>query len=148
MTCTENALQFSGVFINLCWLFCRCKVVALDMRHHGESRLDSEDGEINMSRETLQTDVLAIWTALFGDTQPPTVLVGHSLGGAVAIWTALAKDGIPTLEGLIVIDVVEGTAVGTPPSSLTPTTAMPCCTEQVLYIVRGSCDVIGYQGQK
>lgn len=45
---------------------------------------------------------------------PPTVLVGHSMGGALAVWAA-SKDvggGIPGVEGVCVIDVVEGTALG------------------------------------
>jgi protein phosphatase methylesterase 1 len=91
---------------------CRFKVVAMDMRHHGESEAGDEGSEMDMSRETLQADAVAVWEALFGETHPPAVLVGHSVGGAIAIWTALAAEGISTLEGIIVIDVVEGTAVG------------------------------------
>jgi pimeloyl-ACP methyl ester carboxylesterase len=41
-----------------------------------------------------------------------TVLVGHSMGGAAAVWAAASKR-IPSLDGVVVIDVVEGTALGT-----------------------------------
>jgi protein phosphatase methylesterase 1 len=87
-------------------------VVALDMRHHGQTVCDdSEDAELDFMRDTLKEDVLGVWSAMFADEAPPTVLVGHSVGGAIAVWAALTE-GIPTLEGLIVIDVVEGTALG------------------------------------
>ena len=67
-----------------------------------------------------------------GDTDPPLVLVGHSMGGALAVHTALRNDalnnndtlsgddadqessdynGIHNLVGICVIDVVEGTAM-------------------------------------
>lgn len=39
---------------------------------------------------------------------PPIILVGHSLGGAVAV-DAASK--IPAVEGVCVIDIVEGTAM-------------------------------------
>lgn len=41
---------------------------------------------------------------------PPTVLVGHSMGGAIAVHAA-ALAGIGSLAGVVVIDVVEGTAI-------------------------------------
>lgn len=41
---------------------------------------------------------------------PPIVLMGHSMGGAVAV-RAASEDFIPGLAGLAVIDVVEGTAM-------------------------------------
>jgi hypothetical protein len=41
----------------------------------------------------------------------PTLLVGHSMGGALAVRAAASK-AISGLEGVVVIDVVEGTALG------------------------------------
>lgn len=41
---------------------------------------------------------------------PILILMGHSLGGAVAIKLA-ASGNIPNLQGLIILDVVEGTAL-------------------------------------
>ena len=38
---------------------------------------------------------------------PPIILVGHSMGGALAVHTA-ARDYIKNLIALVVIDVVEG----------------------------------------
>ena len=86
------------------------RVAALDLRGHGESpHMD------DMSSEALATDVCDVWNAKYGQggDPPPTVLLGHSLGGAVAI--KAAKRGIPTLAGLIVMDVVEGTALASLP---------------------------------
>lgn len=51
-------------------------------------------------------DVAAVIDAIAHDD--PIVLVGHSMGGAVAVRAALL---IPNLYGLGVIDVVEGTAM-------------------------------------
>lgn len=42
---------------------------------------------------------------------PPIVLMGHSMGGAVAVHVA-HSDQLPSVVGLVVIDVVEGTALG------------------------------------
>ena len=45
-----------------------------------------------------------------GPDPPPTVLVGHSMGGAVAVRLA-ASGQLANLAGVAVIDVVEGTAL-------------------------------------
>ena len=36
-------------------------------------------------------DVIAVWKALFAEEKPPVVLVGHSMGGAIAVRTAATK---------------------------------------------------------
>ena len=63
-----------------------------------------------------------------GDTAPPVIIVGHSMGGALAVHTALLNESysnyeetgiqrnnskacIQNLVGVCVIDVVEGTAM-------------------------------------
>jgi protein phosphatase methylesterase 1 len=63
----------------------------------------------------MMRDIVEIWKALFGSSSSservPTLLVGHSMGGALAVWAAATKE-IAGLDGVVVIDVVEGTALG------------------------------------
>jgi protein phosphatase methylesterase 1 len=61
----------------------------------------------------MMRDVVEVWKALFGSSSErvPTLIVGHSMGGALAVWAAATKD-IAGLDGVVVIDVVEGTALG------------------------------------
>jgi pimeloyl-ACP methyl ester carboxylesterase len=61
----------------------------------------------------MTADVVAIWSALFASApdRVPTLLVGHSMGGALAVRAAATK-AIAGLDGVVVIDVVEGTAMG------------------------------------
>ncbi|XP_047324122.1 protein phosphatase methylesterase 1-like [Impatiens glandulifera] len=85
----------------------KARVVAMDLRGHGKS---ATEDEIDLSIETLCNDVLAVLKALYGDSPPAIVLIGHSMGGAVAVNVA-AKRALPSLCGLVVVDVVEGTAM-------------------------------------
>uniref|UniRef100_A0A3P9QBC7 Protein phosphatase methylesterase 1 n=1 Tax=Poecilia reticulata TaxID=8081 RepID=A0A3P9QBC7_POERE len=64
-----------------------CRVVAMDLRAHGFNP-----------------------NALYGENPPPIMMIGHSMGGAIAVHTASANL-VPSLLGLCVIDVVEGTAM-------------------------------------
>ena len=84
----------------------KCQVMAIDLRGHGDSKTQHED---NLSAETQASDITTIIKHVCTD-DTPIVLVGHSMGGAIAVHTALA-DQLPTLAGLVVIDVVEGTAM-------------------------------------
>jgi protein phosphatase methylesterase 1 len=66
-------------------------------------------------------DIVAVWQQVFGGSNSssssservPALLVGHSMGGALAVWAAASKQ-ITGLDGMVVIDVVEGTAIGEP----------------------------------
>ncbi|CAN6475528.1 unnamed protein product [Victoria cruziana] len=83
------------------------RVVAMDLRGHGKS---STENDLDLSIETLCSDVVSILKVLYGDSSPAIVLVGHSMGGSVAVHLS-AKKMISNLQGLVVIDVVEGTAM-------------------------------------
>lgn len=48
--------------------------------------------------------------ASYGETPPPIILIGHGVGGAIAIHTA-SNMLLPTTVGLVAIDVVEGDQV-------------------------------------
>ena len=86
------------------------RVVAPDLRGHGLSRT-SDDADL--SAGTLAGDAGAVWQAIFGAEAPPTVVVGHSMGGAVAVrLCASPPPGLRVcLAGIVVLDVVEGTAL-------------------------------------
>lgn len=62
--------------------------------------------------QTMTQDVVAVWQQVLGSSgHVPTLLVGHSMGGALAV-RAAASQQVSGLEGVVVIDVVEGTALG------------------------------------
>ncbi|XP_064636117.1 protein phosphatase methylesterase 1-like [Lineus longissimus] len=85
----------------------RCRCAAVDLRGHGDTRT-ADDKDLSIG--TLSSDVGNIIKAKYGEDPPPIMLIGHSMGGAIAIHTA-EKQLIPSLIGLSVIDVVEGTAL-------------------------------------
>ncbi|XP_054813584.1 uncharacterized protein LOC129314242 [Prosopis cineraria] len=85
----------------------KARVVAMDLRGHGKSLTDND---LDLSIETLCNDVLAVVKVLYGDSPPAIVLVGHSMGGSVAVHVA-ARKSLSSLAGLVVVDVVEGTAM-------------------------------------
>ncbi|XP_061753733.1 protein phosphatase methylesterase 1 isoform X2 [Nerophis ophidion] len=84
-----------------------CRVVAMDLRAHGDSKVKHLE---DLSADTMAKDIGKVVEALYGDNPPPIMLIGHSMGGAIAVHTAAANH-IPSLLGLCVIDVVEGTAM-------------------------------------
>ncbi|XP_064608020.1 protein phosphatase methylesterase 1-like [Liolophura sinensis] len=93
----------SSVISNL--VACRC--AAIDLRGHGDT---STSDDKDLCIETLSSDVGKVIEKLYGDNPPPVILIGHSMGGAIAVHTA-HRELVPTLIGLVVIDVVEGTAM-------------------------------------
>ncbi|XP_020584718.1 protein phosphatase methylesterase 1 isoform X2 [Phalaenopsis equestris] len=85
----------------------KARVVAMDLRGHGKS---STDNDLDLSIETLCNDVVAVLKTIYGNSPPAIILVGHSMGGSVAVHVA-ARKVIPNVHGLVVVDVVEGTAM-------------------------------------
>jgi len=90
-------------------------ILSLDARGHGYTTVSPEPEILDLSLETLSTDLLSVIdktkTQMGWQVLPPLVLVGHSLGGAVV--TDVAKGGIlgNALLGYVVLDVVEGSAI-------------------------------------
>ncbi|XP_012268018.2 protein phosphatase methylesterase 1 isoform X2 [Athalia rosae] len=80
-----------------------CQVMAIDLRGHGDSHSRNDN---DLSGDMLASDVAAIIKAVAPNS--PVILVGHSMGGAVAVRAAPL---IPNITGIAVIDVVEGTAM-------------------------------------
>ncbi|XP_051165815.1 protein phosphatase methylesterase 1 [Leptopilina boulardi] len=80
-----------------------CRILAIDLRGHGNTQTTDDE---NLSAETLAHDVAAVIHEY--DDNAPIVLIGHSMGGAVAVRAAPL---LTNLAGVTVIDVVEGTAM-------------------------------------
>ncbi|XP_009619749.1 uncharacterized protein [Nicotiana tomentosiformis] len=81
----------------------KARIVAMDLRGHGKS---ATQNDVDLSIETLCGDVFSVLKTMYGDAPPAIVIVGHSMGGAVAVHVA-AKKSLPSLAGLVVVDVVE-----------------------------------------
>uniref|UniRef100_A0A182TG35 Protein phosphatase methylesterase 1 n=1 Tax=Anopheles melas TaxID=34690 RepID=A0A182TG35_9DIPT len=84
-----------------------CQCLAIDIRGHGDTYTEEED---DLSAERLATDVGDVMQAMYGESAPPIILMGHSMGGAICVHAANSFV-LPTLIGVVVIDVVEGTAL-------------------------------------
>ncbi|XP_050517786.1 protein phosphatase methylesterase 1-like [Diabrotica virgifera virgifera] len=82
-----------------------CQVVALDLRGHGNT---STNDDSNLSLEMLSNDVVDMAAKVTERNTSPIILLGHSMGGAIAVEAAYH---IEAVVGLCVIDVVEGTAL-------------------------------------
>lgn len=104
-----------GGFSALSWsLLCstlteqvECQILAMDLRGHGDTHTkDDED----LSIDTLASDVVNVINCVYTDLHP-VILVGHSLGGSIAVHAG-HHPNLVSLIGIVVIDVVEGTALG------------------------------------
>ncbi|KAJ8070263.1 hypothetical protein OCU04_000646 [Sclerotinia nivalis] len=90
-------------------------ILSLDARGHGSTDISPEAELLDLSLETLSSDLLYVIEAtkdrMGWKELPPLVLVGHSLGGAVI--TDVAKSGKlgRSVLGYAVLDVVEGSAM-------------------------------------
>lgn len=102
----HSALSWA-VFTSVIYSRINCRVVAMDLRSHGDTKVKNDD---DISADTMGKDIGKVVEALYGENPPPIMVIGHSMGGAIAVHTAAANH-IPSLLGLCVIDVVEGTAM-------------------------------------
>jgi protein phosphatase methylesterase 1 len=85
-----------------------CQVLAIDFRGHGKTLTDFDE---DLSAETMSRDIGSVIEKLYEGKQAPRILlIGHSMGGAIAVHIANMQL-ISSLAGIIVIDVVEGTAM-------------------------------------
>ncbi|XP_017860790.1 PREDICTED: protein phosphatase methylesterase 1, partial [Drosophila arizonae] len=108
-------LLHGGGYSALTWAhFCsevtsmiHCQCLCVDLRGHGDSKVDDED---DLSADTLSQDIGDLITKLYPEEVPQIYVVGHSMGGAIAVHFAHMAL-VPTLIGITVIDVVEGTAM-------------------------------------
>ncbi|XP_062239628.1 protein phosphatase methylesterase 1-like [Platichthys flesus] len=84
-----------------------CRVLAMDLRGHGASLVNQSD---DFTTQTMSCDVANVIRACYSETPPPIVLIGHGVGGAIAVHAA-SNMLIPCTVGLVAIDVVEGSAM-------------------------------------
>ena len=56
------------------------------------------------------SDIIVVLKNCYPENPPMILLMGHSMGGAICVHIA-NLNLIPTLVGVVVIDVVEGTAI-------------------------------------
>ena len=84
-------------------------LVCPDLRGHGDT---SAPDELDLSIETLIGDIESLYSEyLLNAGYDKVVLIGWSMGAAVAIKSALREPISSHIVGLIAIDVVEGTAM-------------------------------------
>lgn len=102
----HSALSWAVFTKTLCDM-CDCQVAAIDFRGHGDS---STTNDTNMAADVMAYDICHVILNFYDQSPPPIVMMGHSMGGAIAVHIA-AKKILPNLSGLAVIDVVEGTAL-------------------------------------
>lgn len=114
--------------------------LAFDARGHGHSVTD-EDAQLDAVTQV--ADAAAVITKFFEhrysvSTPPRLVVVGHSMGGAIAVRLAAAR--LLNIAGLVVIDVVEGTALDALPHMLgwlsARTQSFPSVERAVRYVLR------------
>lgn len=84
-----------------------CQCLSVDLRGHGETKTEDD---LDLSAESLSTDVGRLIEKMYQENCPPIHLVGHSMGGAIAVHIAY-RELLHSLVGITVIDVVEGTAM-------------------------------------
>ncbi|KAI9635323.1 putative structural constituent of ribosome [Dioszegia hungarica] len=89
-------------------------VLAFDARGHGKTKTQPVEAEHDLSLITLTADLMALIQHMFPDPAeaPALLLMGHSMGAAPILEAspALQKLGY-NVPGVVVLDVVEGTAV-------------------------------------
>lgn len=106
-----------GVFVKELMSLVHVKIVAIDLRGHGSTKT-SDDSDL--SSERLTEDVISVYQQLLNHplhsdhlSAAPVIIMGHSMGGAIATRATINQDTelAQNLAGLVVIDVVEGTAI-------------------------------------
>lgn len=107
----------------------QCKVLAIDLRGHGETETKDDD---DLSIDTMTNDIVGIVDHLYG-TSETIIFIGHSMGGALATHCA---HKMQTCAGLVVIDVVEGTAMDSLSSMQTFLKNRPACFMSIEHAIQ------------
>ncbi|KAL9645147.1 hypothetical protein ABK040_002350 [Willaertia magna] len=90
---------------------------AIDLRGHGKSHSKNDS---DLSIHTLVEDVIEVLKVLFKEKKKHFVFIGHSLGASIAVRCSSIveemKDVNMSSKGVIVVDMVEGSAVESIPN--------------------------------
>uniref|UniRef100_A0A3P9HCD6 Protein phosphatase methylesterase 1 n=1 Tax=Oryzias latipes TaxID=8090 RepID=A0A3P9HCD6_ORYLA len=100
-------LLHGGGHSALSWAVFTVEILKLVFKPAGDTKVKNPE---DLSADTMAKDVGKVVEVLYGENPPPILIIGHSMGGAIAVHTATANY-VPSLLGLCVIDVVEGTAM-------------------------------------
>ncbi|SAM04802.1 hypothetical protein [Absidia glauca] len=84
-----------------------CAVMALDCRGHGHT---TTTDDTNYSLAQLSDDLVNVLAKLYPGDNYQFILVGHSMGGSVVVDIG-HKKRLPNVMGVVVLDVVEGSAL-------------------------------------
>ncbi|KAH3766110.1 protein phosphatase methylesterase, partial [Pelomyxa schiedti] len=90
-----------------------CTIYCIDMRAHG---LTTTENDVDLSVTTLCDDVASVIETMMPGNTNPLFLVGHSMGGGIVVKASTLPRLRPQVSGIVVLDVVEGTALGALPS--------------------------------
>ncbi|KAJ8403634.1 hypothetical protein AAFF_G00349600 [Aldrovandia affinis] len=83
---------------------------AIDVLHRMQNFLKGRPKSFKSMDHAIEwRNVANVVRATYGETPPPIILVGHSIGGAIAIHTASST--LLPVVGLVAIDVVGGSAI-------------------------------------
>ena len=91
------------------------------------------------------SDVNEIVKALYGECPPPIVLIGHSMGGAVAVEAAAL---ISSTIALCVLDVVEGSALESLSAMQSVLRGRPKSFKSIEYAIQWRCVFFNYKQYK
>ncbi|KAH7824500.1 putative protein phosphatase methylesterase 1 [Monocercomonoides exilis] len=86
----------------------KAQVLAIDLRGHGHTYTENDE---QMDLQTLVDDVVSVVNKVLPAHHEGLCLMGHSLGGSIAISVAHQGHLTSPLRGLFVIEVAEGTAM-------------------------------------
>ncbi|KAJ1764419.1 Protein phosphatase methylesterase 1, partial [Coemansia sp. RSA 1824] len=107
-------------------------VVAPDFRGHGATTGNNQN---DLSLDRMVDDLVGLFDALFPNNRREVVVVGHSMGGAIAAH-AVSSKRIQNVRGLVLIDIVEGSAMDSLPSIPMFINARPQTFESVESAIR------------
>jgi hypothetical protein len=119
-------------------------VVAYDFRGHGGTQTADKDEDFSL--DTLSTDSVNVinqfvkndLTLLQTEETPKIIIVGHSMGGGIAAKTASLLEQT-WLKGVVLVDIVEGTAIAALPSMHRIVASRPSCFKSVSDAIYWAC---------